>query len=307
MLKSGEQFADVGDGITLCYETFGRKTDPALLLIAGLGSPMIWWDDALCRMLAGCGLYVIRFDNRDAGKSAATVGPSSISPFEFAAHYFLGAPVLHSYGLGDMARDAVELLDALHIDRAHVVGASMGGMIAQEIAIRHPERVLTLTSIMSTTGCPSLPLPSPEVLRSFGGSVPTDRDGFVQWYVDNQRMLRASGFPEEVVRDIEYAYAVYDRGSPVGGTSRQLRAVLASGSRKQRLPVVEAPTLVIHGDVDPLVSVAAGHDTAASIPFARLSVIRGMGHSVPRALYGLVVGLIEERVYGERFDEEDAA
>lgn len=264
---SGEAFAAVG-ALTICYETFGDKNNPPLLLVAGLGAQMILFEDDFCAALAARGFWVVRFDNRDIGRS------SRIETTALAD----GAPYL----LKDMAADAVGLMDVLGIASAHIVGASMGGMIAQEIAIGWPERVRSLTSIMSTTSNPGLPPPGAQAAQVFTAPPPKTPEEYVEANVRAWLIFRGAGFPDDEKRDRPRAMRAIARGGfdPRGG-QRQFMAVMASGSRKAALAGVTAPTLVIHGADDPLVSVEAGKDTAASIPGARLVVLPRMGHAMP--------------------------
>jgi pimeloyl-ACP methyl ester carboxylesterase len=286
-LDSGERIA-VANGLKLCFQTFGESTDPAMLLIMGLGAQMIVWDDEFCEALAARGFFVVRFDNRDVGKSSKIdVTPPDIAKALFALKP--GEQLAAPYLLADMAEDAVGLLDALGIGRAHIVGASMGGMIAQEIAIRHSERVLSLTSIMSTTGDPGLPPPSPDVMSVFLAPPPRTVEEFVQANLRAWALFRGPAFPEEQPRDLARALRAAARGLCPEGGARQFAAVIASGSRKAALAGIRAPTLVIHGADDPLVPLVAGEDTARSIPGAKLVVLDRMGHALPRAVWPRVI------------------
>jgi pimeloyl-ACP methyl ester carboxylesterase len=286
-LDPGERIAPA-NGLEICYQTFGEDTDPPLLLITGLGAQMILWDDEFCSRLAARGYRVIRFDNRDIGKSSKIDGPRpdlAKAFFQLRPGETLAAPYL----LRDMAADAIGLLDFLRIGRAHVVGASMGGMIAQEFAIHWPQRVRTLTSIMSTTGDPALPPPDPEIFGLFLAPPPRTAEEYVEANVLIDRAFRNGGFPEEEARVRQTAVRMAARGMSPEGGARQMLAVVASGSRKASLPQIKAPTLVIHGADDPLVPLAAGEDTANSIPGARLVVIEKMGHALPMAVWPRVI------------------
>jgi pimeloyl-ACP methyl ester carboxylesterase len=286
-LDPGERIAPA-NGLEICYQTFGQDTDPPLLLIMGLGAQMILWDDEFCSQLAARGYRVIRFDNRDIGRSSKIDAPPpdlANALFQFRPGESLMAPYL----LKDMAADAIGLLDFLRIGRAHIVGASMGGMIAQELAIHWPRRVRTLTSIMSSTGDPALPPPNPEMLAFFLAPPPRTSEEFVEANVRIGRAFRNGGFPEEESRARERAVRMAARGMSPEGGARQMLAVFASGSRKASLPQIKAPTLVIHGADDPLVPLAAGEDTAGSIPGARLVVIEHMGHALPMAVWPRVI------------------
>jgi pimeloyl-ACP methyl ester carboxylesterase len=205
---------------------------------------------------------------------------------------FMGGAVEVPYLLNDMARDAVGLLDVLGIDKAHLVGASMGGMIAQTMAINHADRVRTLTSIMSSTGEQGLPPPTPEALQILMSPTPLDWESYAKRYVKTWTVLRAGSFPLDEARDLAKAEAMFRRGLNPPGVARQLAAVLGSGSRVEALRSVKAPTLVIHGDVDPLVNVAAGKATAAAIPGAKLTIVPGMGHAFPVSLWPPVIDAV---------------
>jgi pimeloyl-ACP methyl ester carboxylesterase len=286
-LDPGERIAK-SNGLELCYQTFGVSTDPAMLMIMGLGAQMIVWDDEFCEALAARRFFVIRFDNRDVGKSSKI----NIPPIDVAKALFAlkpGERLAAPYLLSDMAADALGLLDALGIAKAHLVGASMGGMIAQEIAIRHPKRVLSLTSMMSTTGDPSLPPPTPEAMGVFLAPPPRTVDEYVQANVNAWRLFGGPAQFVESQRDFARAVRAAARGLCPEGGARQFTAVIASGSRKAALASIRVPTLVIHGAIDPLVPLAAGEDTARSIPNAKLVVIDGMGHTMPRAVWGRVI------------------
>lgn len=287
----GPQFAPI-NGIELCYETFGDVDDAPLVLIMGLGAQMIHWDDGFCEALASRGFRVIRFDNRDIGKSTTMSGGGRLTATELLKLRFLGKPVAAPYKLRDMATDVIGLLDVLRIKSAHIVGASMGGMIAQEIAITFPERVRTLTSIMSTTGDPRLPQPSREATAMLLAPPAVGHDEFVARFLQTWRLLRVGRFPEDEALDLDRAERTFARGLNPAGVGRQLRAILASGSRKERLRSVTAPTLVIHGAVDPLVHPAAGRATAAAIPDSTLLMVDDMGHALPIPLWPQIIDAI---------------
>jgi pimeloyl-ACP methyl ester carboxylesterase len=286
-LDPGEKIAKT-NGLELCYQTFGAESDPPLLLIMGLGAQMIVWDDEFCEALASRGYFVTRFDNRDIGKSTKIdVRPPDLIKLMFARQP--GERIAAPYLLKDMAADAIGLINVLGARDAHIVGASMGGMIAQELAIHWPHRVKSLTSIMSTTGDPGLPPPKPEVLGLFMAPPPRTIEEYIEANVRTWRVLRNGQFPEEEARDRARATRGAARGFEPEGGARQMVAILASGSRKATLPGVKAPTLVIHGADDPLVPLAAGEDTARSIPNAKLVVFDRMGHTLPRAVWPRVL------------------
>jgi pimeloyl-ACP methyl ester carboxylesterase len=290
------QFART-NGIELCYEIFGDAEAEPMLLIMGLGAQMIHWDDDFCRQLAARGFRVIRFDNRDIGKSSKMTGGKRLSPFELIKLRFLKIPVAAPYKLHDMAEDVIGLMDALGIKSAHVVGASMGGMIAQEMAISFPLRVRSLTSIMSTTGDPNIPPPSREATAVLMAPPPATKEEYFVRYAQTWKVLRNGSFPQDEALDRSRAERTYERGLNPAGVGRQLRAILASGSRKQRLGSVKAPTLVIHGTVDPLVRPEGGKDTAASIPGAKLLMIEGMGHALPIPMWPEVIDAIDKHAH----------
>lgn len=286
------------NGIELCYEIFGAPDAEPLVLIMGLGAQMIHWDDEFCRDLAERGFRVIRFDNRDIGQSTKMSGGKPLRPMELLKLRIFKVAPEAPYKLWDMANDVVGLLDALGIKKAHIVGASMGGMIAQELAMQHPDRVLSLTSIMSSTGNPRLPQPTPEASAILLAPPPTTKEEYLARFSQTWKVLRAGSFPLDESKDLERAERAYARGLNPAGVGRQLRAVLASGNRKDRLQSVTTPTLVIHGTVDPLVRVEAGKDTAASIPGAKLLLIDGMGHALPIPMWPTIIGAIAEHAHG---------
>jgi pimeloyl-ACP methyl ester carboxylesterase len=282
-----EQTCRVGD-IDIAYETFGDPSQPALLLVMGLATQMIAWHEDFCAELAGHGFHVIRFDNRDVGRSTAMRDLHVPTLRQLA----LRSKKAASYTLSDMAGDAVGLLDQLGIERAHVVGASMGGMIAQTIAIEHPERVLSLCSIMSNTGSRWSGQPKLATYRVLLGTPPQDRDKFIEHVVKVYRVIGSPDFDrdEDDLRDI--AARSYDRGRNPAGSGRQLAAVIASGDRTERLRSISSPTVVIHGTEDRLVSPSGGRATAKAIPGARLVRVEGMGHDLPRGAWPQIIGAI---------------
>ena len=292
------------NGIDICYEIFGDPAAEPLLLIMGLGAQMIHWDDDFCRQLAARGFRVIRFDNRDIGKSSHLSGGTRLTPFELLKLRFLKIPVASTYRLIDMAKDTVGLMDALGLKSAHLVGASMGGMIAQEVALSFPQRVRSLTSIMSTTGNPRLPRPRPAAMKALTTPVPPE--GGVEAYVRighyRSEALGSPGYPADQKRRARRLEAEYRRSFHPTGGPRQYAAILADGDRRRRLRNIVAPTLVIHGEDDPLLTVHGGQDTAAAIAGARLLTYPGMGHDLPIALVDpiadAIAGLARESVGG---------
>jgi pimeloyl-ACP methyl ester carboxylesterase len=280
------------NGIEIVYDTFGEPAMVPILLIMGLGEQMIGWDEDFCTQLASHGYWVIRFDNRDVGLSTRLDEAGVPNILALMQAQAQGEPMQVPYLLRDMADDAAGLLDALGVESAHVVGISMGGMIAQEMVIHHPKRVRTLTSIMSSTGNPDLPPPKNEAMSILVTPFPTHREGYIENAIQTWRILSGPGFPIEEDRIRERAGRSFDRGLSLAGTARQLAAVLASGSRKEALRSITHKTLVIHGDADPLVPIECGKDTAESIPGAELQIIEGMGHDLPLAVIPRVIEAI---------------
>jgi pimeloyl-ACP methyl ester carboxylesterase len=280
------------NGIRIEYDTFGDRSSPALLLIAGNGAQLIFWEVEFCELLANTGHFVIRFDNRDSGLSTKfdeAGAPDIMAVIQSAME---GKTVKPAYSLDDMADDAIGLLDALGIEKAHICGASMGGMIAQVIACRYPTRVLSLISIMSSTGNPDLPQGRPEAISAVIAPAPNERDAYVQHNLKIWRAIWSPGFPFEEKRARTFLERSYDRSYCPQGMVRQNVAVIASGDRRSSLSAIDAPTLVIHGAGDPLIPVEAGRDTARMIPGAELLVIDGMGHDMPTPVWGRVVSAI---------------
>ena len=295
-VTEGIQRAGVGDGIELAYERFGDPADPPLLLVMGLGTQMLGWHDEFCAGLAERGLFVVRFDNRDIGLSTHLHD----APAPDLAAAVTGDTSSASYTLSDMARDTAGLLDALSLERAHVVGASMGGMIAQTLAIEHPQRVISLTSIMSTTGDPSVGGASEEALGVLLAPPANDRAEAIERSVAAFRVIGSPAYEldEEGLR--ERAGVSFDRAHDPAGVGRQLLAIIASGDRTARLREVRVPALVIHGSADPLVRPDGGRATAAAIPGAELVEFDGMGHDLPRALWPAITDRIVAMTEGAR-------
>ena len=294
-----EQRAQVGS-VELVYETIGDPSDAPLLMVMGLGMQLIHWDRELCELLAARGFHVIRFDNRDTGLSTKIRGP-----VPNVMRLLAGMPARVPYLLPDMAGDALGLLDHLGIERAHVVGASMGGMIGQTMAIEQPERVLSLASIMSTTGDRRVGTPKLRVWSLMMRRAPQDRDAYVRYFVKVFRMIGSPAYRIDEERSRELAAATYDRSHYPPGTARQLAAILASGSRTAALRQLDVPTVVIHGESDPLVPLRAGLATARAIPGAELITIPGMGHDLPRELWPTFVDAIAKNA--ERAAAKQAA
>lgn len=275
------------NGITLFYDTFGSPTDPAMLLVMGLGAQMTMWDESFCEALAAEGFHVIRFDNRDTGLSTKIEG----GPEPDVMKAMSGDHSTASYTLWDMADDAFGLLDHLGIAKAHIVGASMGGMIVQCMAIRKPDRVRSMTSIMSTTGNPAVGQAKPEAMAILMTPPATDREGVIESAVKTWTVL-AGSMPVDEAAVRERAAATFDRNFYPIGVTRQMVGIMATGDRTEALKELDVPTLVIHGGDDPLVGLSGGEATAAAIPGAELLVIPGMGHDMPQQAIPEIVAAI---------------
>jgi pimeloyl-ACP methyl ester carboxylesterase len=275
------------NGIEIAFETFGPADARPLLLVMGLGAQMLVWHDDFCAALVDRGFHVVRFDNRDAGLSTHI---RDAPPADVMAA-MSGDTSSAAYTLDDMADDAVGLLDELAIDRAHVVGASMGGMIAQTVAIRHPRRVRSLTSIMSTP-TPGIGAPTPAAAAALMAPPPTGRAEAVERALSASKVIGSPGYPADEEWIAESAGLAFDRAFDPAGVSRQLVAIHASGDRRDALAAVAVPTLVVHGADDPLVQPAGGEATAAAVPDAELMVIPGMGHNLPRQVWPQIVDAI---------------
>lgn len=283
------------NGITLEYEEFGDRDAPPLLLVMGLGAQLTLWPMELVDALVARGFRVIRYDNRDIGLSHKMEGARAPGMVRHILAKRFGFNPRVPYTLADMAADGVGLLDALGIAKAHIVGASMGGMIAQHIAFSHPEHVLSLTSIMSTTGNPKLPPAKGEALKVLTRRPASMEEAvLVEHGVLIGRTIGSPGYPADEERLRANTTANVRRSTYPAGMPRQLAAIIADGDRRPRLASVTAPTLVIHGEADPLVPVEGGRDTAASIPGAKLKTIPGMGHDLPLALVDEIADAIAE-------------
>ncbi len=287
---SEELMAPISKDVELCYQTFGSPDGEPLLLVMGLGGPMNWWDPDLCTALARRGFFVIRYDNRDTGRSSRSRGRVTRSMLTRA---FLGRRVRPPYSLEDMAADACGLLDHLGLDSAHVVGVSLGGMIAQTMAIIEPQRVRSLTSIMSTTGKRSVGWQHPSLLPSLLMSRGPGREAYVATSVAVWKMIGSPSYPQDHDRVVERAEETFDRGVSRSGVMRQMMAVLTQTNRAGRLRGISVPTLVIHGVADKMVHASGGRATAAAIPGAELLLIDGMGHDLPPALFSTFVDAID--------------
>jgi pimeloyl-ACP methyl ester carboxylesterase len=282
-----EQLAKVGE-IEICYETFGRADDPALLLVMGLGTQMIAWPEEFCRRLAEHGFFVVRYDNRDVGRSTHLrhYRPPTIRQL------LLRDKRAARYSLADMADDGIGLLDHLGIEQSHVGGASMGGMIAQTMAARHPDRVLSLASIMSNTGHWWKGMPGLRVYPIFIRRPASNREGAVESFVSVFKLIGSPGFPFDEDEMRQAAGLSYDRGYNPAGTARQLAAILAAGDRSADLRKIIAPTVVIHGTKDRMVRPSGARATAAAIRGSKLVMIDGMGHDLPRGAWDRMIDAI---------------
>ena len=286
---SGEQFARVGD-VELCYETFGDPGARPLLLVMGLASQMVVWEDEFCDLLAAKGFWVTRFDNRDVGRSTILRDRGMPTRMQLMLRNRSAAP----YALDDMADDAASLLDHLGIDAAHVVGASMGGMIVQLLAIRHPARVRSLVSIMSTTGNRRVGQATPRALPLLLRSAPRERAAYADSFLSLYRTLAGRRYPPDPTRVRALGERCFDRGIHPSGAARQLAAIVTAADRTLQLKRLTAQATVIHGDDDPLIRPSGGRATAAAVPGARLVMIPGMGHDLPPELWGQFVDEIEQ-------------
>ncbi|SEP52755.1 alpha/beta fold hydrolase [Amycolatopsis saalfeldensis] len=275
------------NGLELEYDTFGDPANPPLVLVMGLGAQMITWETGFCELLASRGFHVARFDNRDVGLSSYL---DELGVADVAA--VMSGQAAAPYLLSDLADDTVGLFDALGFAKAHVVGASMGGMIVQQLAIDHPERLLSVTSIMSTTGDPSVGQASPAAFAALSRPPAATREEAIEQSIAAYRTTGSPGYPatEEYLR--AKAAHGYDRALHPEGTFRQMAAIIASGDRTERLRDVRLPFAVVHGEDDPLVNVSGGKATAAAVPDAELVLLPGMGHDLPEPLWPEIVSAV---------------
>jgi pimeloyl-ACP methyl ester carboxylesterase len=287
---SDEKFADAGRAIRLCYQTVGEPDAAPMLLVSGIGSQMFSWPDGFCRLLAERGFFVIRFDNRDCGRSTwlPELGVPSVTR---AFQKRLDDP---PYLFADMADDCVGLLDALGISAAHLVGASLGAFVAQTLAIGHPERVLSLASLMSSTGSGQVGQPTEEAMEVLMSRPPSDLDDYVDSVVAARRVIGSTGFEQDDGWVRDFARRSFQRGLNPEGTRRQLVASICSGSRHERLSEIEAPTVVLHGTADTLIDKSGGIATAEAIPGAELVLIDGWGHDLVPGVWERIVHAITE-------------
>jgi pimeloyl-ACP methyl ester carboxylesterase len=294
-MNATDRFCLLNNGNRVCYRTSGDPTGHPLVLIAGLTLDLTSWPADMVDGLAERGFYVIRLDNRDVGRSTwATTPPPSV------LRQLLRRPRLDGYDLADMAGDTVGLLDHLGIERAHLVGMSMGGMIAQTLAARHPHRAASLTSIFSTTGAARVGQPALSTQRLLARPAPRTREGFIAHHVGMMRHIAGLGFPLDEAAAVEYAAGAWERGpGPMAGAgvARQINAIYKSGDRTAELRYVTVPTVVIHGDRDLIVHPSGGRATAAAIPGAQHVSVAGMGHDIAAGVIGRFVDLITQNAW----------
>jgi pimeloyl-ACP methyl ester carboxylesterase len=290
-----EEFVRV-NGVEICYETIGDPTGRPLVLIMGLSGPMTWWDDEFCELLAERGFFVIRLDNRDCGRSSKMSGRANL------LRCYLGldqAP----YSLVDMANDVAGLLDHLRIPAAHVYGVSMGGMIAQTLAIEHPDRVLSLVSMMSTTGNRLFGVPQPRAFRNLLIRPPRTLDEYIKLADRVAEVIRSPGYPADPERALKRAHVTWQRGLNPSGTARQMAAIITAPDRTKQLGRLKIPVTVVHGTKDPLVRTVAGRATARAVPGAELVLVPGMAHDLPLRLWPHFADIVErtaDRAVAER-------
>jgi len=297
---SGEQFASLPSGIDICYETFGSPDDAPVLLIMGLGGPMNWWSTEFCEQLAARDFFVIRYDNRDTGRSTK-LRQHRVSKRDILRTAVLGRGPL-PYTIGDMAIDATGLLDHFDIKRAHVVGVSMGGMIGQTLAIDHRERVLSLTSIMSTTGRRTVGRTNPKLFPLLLASAGSTRESYAKRAIRSAEAIASPGYPPDRAASLARAHETYDRGWSASGVARHMMAVIAQTDRTKRLAEIDVPVTVVHGLNDLLVHRSGGRATARAINGAEHLEIEGMGHDIPPQLYETLIDAIAKTAARAKVD-----
>ncbi len=285
---SEELYAPIGE-VELCYQTFGDPDDEPLLLVMGLSGPMTWWDQVFCERLAAAGFHVVRYDNRDTGRSSRVAAPVRHDQLLRA---FATGRAHAPYSMSDLAGDAVALLDHLGLESAHVVGVSMGGMIAQTVAIEHPSRVRSLTSISSTTGRRTVGWQHPALLPRLIAPRKAGREAYIASSVAMWALIGSAGYPSDPESLRTRAGETFDRGVSTSGVLRQMMAILTQPDRTPRLRELRIPALVLHGTADKMVHVSGGRATAAAIPGAELVLIDGMGHDLPPELFDTFVEAI---------------
>ena len=300
---SPERFARVTPDVEICFQTFGSPDADPLLLVMGLGGPMTWWDERLCHQLAEAGFFVVRYDNRDIGRSSRLEGEVSV---RMLARAFLGLRVRVPYTLEDMAGDALGILDHLGIGAAHVWGVSMGGMIAQTLALTHPDRVLSLTSMMSTTGARTVGYQHPSLLPIFLARS-GDLDGYVEASVRTWRIIGSPSYPTTADDVRRRARETYQRGVSARGTGQQILAVLTQPNRTRDLSRVTVPTLVVHGLADKMVHVSGGRATSLAVRRSELLLVDGLGHDIPEGLWPTLVRAVRRNADRAPNSEESEA
>ncbi|MCW2848749.1 MAG: alpha/beta hydrolase [Marmoricola sp.] len=286
---SKELFAPVAPGVELCYQTFGAPEGDPLVLVMGLGGPMTWWDADFCTMLAEAGFFVVRYDNRDTGRSTRVKGRVSRSAL---VKSFLGRGGRVPYTLDDMAADAFGLMDHLGWDSAHIAGVSMGGMIVQTMAINQPTRIRSVTSIMSTLGKRTVGWQHPSLLPMLLANRGAGREAYVASSAKMWKVIGSPGFPQTDEQVRARAEETFDRGASASGVMRQMLAILNQPNRSHALSGLRMPAAVVHGSADKMVHVSGGRATARAIPGAELLVIDGMGHDMPVELFETFVDII---------------
>jgi pimeloyl-ACP methyl ester carboxylesterase len=284
------------NGIHINFDSFGDKSNPAIVLIMGLATQMIYWDQQFCQLLASQGYWIIRFDNRDNGKSTWLESLPTPTTTALLANAVFKRPLGAAYLLSDMMNDTLGLLNVLNLKSAHIVGASMGGMIAQELAINHPQRVKSLTSIMSTTGNRKLPKPSVAFGFKMFKPPPKDVNKAITYGMHVWRLIHGNHYPFDQQKVLGLIKRALKRGFNPAGNSRQLAAILDSPDRTEALSTLIVPSLILHGEDDPLVLVACGVATANAIPNAKIKTYPGMGHTIPSQLYNDIAQQILDHI-----------
>ena len=288
--ESDEQFATIDDGVEICFQTFGSPEDEAVLLVMGLGGPMTWWDPDFCRLLASKGFFVIRYDNRDTGRS--TKLKHHLVTRGDVLKAFAGRPVETAYSLSRMGEDGLGVLDALGIEKAHICGISMGGMIVQTLAIEHPERVRSMVSIMSTTGSRRVGWLDPKLIPALLAPREGGRDAYLESSADFWKRISSPGYPEPREGALRRAAVTWDRGFSASGVLRHMLAVMTQPNRTRALLEAKVPSAVVHGLADRMVHVSGGRATARALPGSELVLFPGMGHDVPKALFEQITDVI---------------
>ena len=303
---SEELYAPVAPGVELCYQTFGSPDGDPLVLVMGLGGPMNWWDPELCTMLAEAGFHVVRYDNRDTGRSSRLAGRVTRRQL---VRSFLGRGGPPPYTLSDMAGDAFGLMDHLGWERAHIVGVSMGGMIVQTMAVERPDRVRSMTSIMSTLGKRTVGWQHPSLLPQLIGPRAAGREAYVTSSAKMWQLIGSPGYPSEESKVRKRAEETFDRGISASGVMRQMVAILNQTDRSRQLAGLRMPVAVVHGSADKMVHVSGGRATARAVPGAELIVIDGMGHDLPSELFATFTDVIRrtaDRADASRTQDQSA-